>query len=77
MAGGLGLTPAEIKEHFRELVDLAVVTCVDRHGHRLTAVGDPADLRKMLAKGGPDRRDDLELARSRWPILMRGWLQAS
>lgn len=77
LAGGLGLSPADVKVYFGDLKDLAVVKCVDRYGQKLTAVGNPEDLRDMLASTGEGRSDDLELARSRWPVLFRGWLQAS
>lgn len=77
MADGLGLSPAEVKVHFGDLKDLAVVKCVDGYGQKLTAVGDPQDLREMLTSKREGRSDDLELARSRWPVLLRGWLQAN
>jgi len=77
MADVIGLSPSEVKVQFGELTDMAVVKCVDTMGRKLTAVGDPDDLRDLLIRGGPGRTDDLELTRSRWPVLLRGWLQAS
>jgi len=75
MAEVLALSPIEVKTRFRDLTDLAVVKCVDSEGRKLTAVGDPDNLRDMLANGQTGRRDDLELSRSRWPVLLRGWLE--
>lgn len=77
LADGLGLSPVEVKKLFADLNDLAVLWCANQFGQRLTAVGDPNDLREMLSRDEPRRRDDRELARSRWPVLLRGWRQAS
>ncbi len=75
MADLVGLSPAVVKVKFGELSDLAVLKCVDLRGRKLTAVGDPDDLRDMLANTGARRSDDLDLTESRWPVLMRGWYQ--
>jgi hypothetical protein len=77
MASLLAMSPAEVKTHFHDMTDLAIVKCVDSDGRKLTAVGDPNDLQAMLRNGRADRRDDLELARSRWPVLLQGWPEAS
>ena len=75
-APALGLSPAEVEAHFSDLIALAIVRCVDRYGQKLTAIGDPGDLAHLLANGGGPRRNDLELARSRWPILLREWVSS-
>ncbi|HZU81217.1 MAG TPA: hypothetical protein VE991_14970 [Acidimicrobiales bacterium] len=75
MAQQLGLSPGEMKELLGDQMELAVVKCVDPRGKKLTAVGDPVDLRLQLSAGTERRRDELELDQPKWPILLQGWPQ--
>jgi len=66
-----------IKQHFGNLEEVAVLRCVDRRGVKLTAMGDPVHLRVLLASGQASNRDGMALRRPHWPVVVKGWFQAS
>ena len=76
MVNHLGLSPVDIKSHFADQSEVAVVKAVDRYGQKLTAVGDAQQWRQLLASGKVRERDGVTLSRAHWPVLLRGWPQA-
>jgi len=72
----LGLSPADVKSHFADQAEVAVVKAVDRYGQKLTAIGDAQRWRVLLANGEARDRDGVVLSRAHWPVLLRGWSQA-
>ena len=64
-----------IKQRLGNLEEVAVLRCVDRRGVKLTAMGDPAHLRALLATGQASNRDGVALRRTHWPVVVRGWLK--
>ena len=79
MAGAVGLSPADVKDHFGDEVDLAVVkcVCVDRTGQKLTCVADARHFRELLQTGEASDPAGMTLTPSTWPVVLRGWRQAS
>ena len=79
MAGTIGLNPIEVKEHFGDQAELAVVkcVCVDETGEKFTCVADALHFRELLATGEAGDPAGMTLTRSTWPVIFRGWLQAS
>jgi hypothetical protein len=73
VAAMTGLPASELEWCLGDVVGIAVVKCADRHGARLTALGDPQGLHDLLLS---DERE-IVLATSRWPIVLRGWLPSS
>ena len=74
----VGLDPAEAKAHFRDQTDLAVVKCVSigRTGEKLTCIADAPRFMEHLDTGGTTNPSGI-LAASTWPVVFRGWPQAS
>ncbi|HYA68510.1 MAG TPA: hypothetical protein VED63_07240 [Acidimicrobiales bacterium] len=75
MINHLGLSPADMKGHFADQSEVAVVKAVDRYGQKLTAVGDAQHWRELLASGEARDRDGVTLLQSHWPVLLRGWVE--
>jgi hypothetical protein len=77
VAESLGLAPTEVTRRLGEHPQVAVLRCVDDVGQKMTAVGDPDHLRRLLASGQASDREGMPLMRSHWPVVLRGWRQAS
>jgi hypothetical protein len=73
----IGLRPEHVEQHLGDLSEMAVLRCVDDRGEKLTAVGHPGQLREVLASGEDGVRQGVTLDQPRWPVVLRGWLQAS
>jgi hypothetical protein len=79
MAAAVGISPAEVKEHFADEADLAVIkcVCVDGNGVKLTCVAGARRFKEMLKTGEAGNPAGMRMTRSTWPFVFRGWRQAS
>ena len=68
-----GLPPKELEWCMGDVGTIAVVKCANERGVRLTALGNPRSLHELLASD----EQDIVLATSHWPIILRGWLSHS
>jgi hypothetical protein len=78
MAGSIGLTPTDVKTHFKDEDDLAVVKCVcvdDETGEKFTCVTDAQQFKGLVESGEAGDPAGMTLSRSTWPVVFRGWLQ--
>lgn len=72
----IGLTRAAV-ERLGNRPQVAVLRCVDGDGEKLTAVGDADYLKDLLASGEARNPAGMKLVERGFPVVMRGWLQAS
>ncbi len=56
---------------------VGVLRCVDDRGDKVTVVGDAGRLRELLASGEASDPAGMHLAEREFPVVVRGWLQAS
>ena len=78
-AGTVGLNPAEVKEHFRDQGDLAVVkcVCVGNTGEKFTCITDARHFKGLIDTGEAADPAGMTVSPARWPVVLRGWRQAS
>jgi hypothetical protein len=76
-ATGIGLTDKHLKGDLGAMSELAVLRCVDDRGTRLTFVGDPGQLRKLLSSGQASDPDGVRLGRESFPVVLSGWRQGA
>jgi len=74
-AASIGLTRAAV-ERLGARSQVAVLRCVDDHGHKLTALGDAEYLRGLLESGEASNPSGMKLLRRGFPVVLRGWPQA-
>jgi hypothetical protein len=72
-----GLSVAAVEKYLGTLSKVAVLRCVDDHGEKLTAVGDARHLKELLDSGEASDPAGMKLRRQDFPVVIRGWLQAS
>jgi hypothetical protein len=79
LAETIGLTPSEVKAHFGDQSDLAVVkcVCVDEAGEKFTCVTDTQHFKGLLESGEAGDPAGMTLTRATWPVVFRGWVEAS
>jgi len=75
-ATGIGLS-ADVERDLGHLAQVAVLRCVDDHGDKLTALGDAEHLRTLLESGEASDPSGMKLLRRAFPVVIRGWPQAS
>jgi hypothetical protein len=56
---------------------VGVLRCVDDRGDKVTVVGDAGRLRELLSSGEASDPAGMQLAEREFPVVVRGWLQAS
>jgi hypothetical protein len=66
-----------IERRLEGFAEVAVLRCVDHRGEKLTAVGNPDHLRDLLSRGEASDQGGMPLQEPHWPVVVRGWLQAS
>ena len=78
MAASIGLTPSEVKAHFGDRSELAVVkcVCVDEAGEKFTCVTDTQQFKGLIESGEAGDPAGMTLTRDRWPVVLRGWVEA-
>ena len=79
LAGAVGLSPGEVKKYFGDQADLAVVKCVclDEDGEKVTCIASAERFKELLASGEASDPQGTALTKSGWPVVFRGWVQAS
>lgn len=76
-ATSIGLSIDAVEKYLGSLTQVAVLRCVDDRGEKLTALGDAAYLRDLLASGEASNPAGMMLMRRGFPVVIRGWPQAS
>jgi hypothetical protein len=69
-----GLSAYHVDRRLGWIPDVALVKCVDDRGIRFTALGDSQGLAELVASSDSDDPQQIALATSRWPVVIRGWL---
>ena len=77
LAEVIGLSPVDVKAHFGDTLDLAVVKCADAQGRKYTAITEAIRFKKLLDSGEARQVEGMTLRQREWPVVFRGWLQAS
>ena len=77
LAEDIGLSPVDVKTHFGDGADLAVVKCADVQGRKYTAITEATRFKKLLDSGEARQVEGMTLLQREWPIVFRGGLQAS
>jgi hypothetical protein len=72
-----GLSTDAIDKCLGSLTKVAVLRCVDDTGEKITALGDSEALRELLDSGEASDPAGMKLMRRAFPVVIRGWLQAS
>jgi hypothetical protein len=72
-----GLSTDAIDKYLGTLTKVAVLRCVSDHDEKLTALGDSQALRELLDSGVASNPAGMKLMRRAFPVVIRGWLQAS
>ena len=79
LVASIVLDPVEVKQHFAQATDLAIVKCVCVHsnGERFTCIADAEDFQKLLETGEASDPAGVTVRRSTWPVILNGWYQAN
>jgi hypothetical protein len=76
-AASMGLLTSAVAETPGASTDVALLRCVDIHGEKFTALGEVEAFRTLLASGQASDPSGIRLPNREFPVLRRGWPQAS
>ena len=68
-----GLSAYHVERRLGWIPEVALVKCVDDRGTKFTVLGDSQSLSELAPDPGSDGSQQIAVAASRWPVVIRGW----